>query len=191
MGAWRELLDNEEIETGDNDKCMSCGATEFDKYEHCTACGQNRDDYEGANQANVDAGRKGSRVAGVTKFINGLAGEIWVKAKFKNDGYATESLNRFNPETEKEEFNRQKILRFLAGHKEEKKILDLLKENPTGLPDIIMLKGDVISFCEVKANGSELSDNQKRVKQVLEENEFKFVIKKVKVSVEEVSEGTS
>ena len=105
--------------------------------------------------------------------IKGKATHMYARYKLKDEGYDVVDTIKTSLEGKcslNEELITKHILSKYEG--DGSKLISLLNNGLAGLPDIIGIKEGVISFFEVKANDSKLSDNQKEKIEFLKKNGF-------------------
>lgn len=118
--------------------------------------------------------------------------ECFIASKLRREGYVVRKLARQGVSKSVGYFKPcfvylndkglEDIFKIYTGDKEF--IIKLLKDNLVGLPDFICLKDNKISFVEVKTDQSGYQESQKEVFEILRNNGFEVITKRVRVKLE-------
>jgi hypothetical protein len=108
---------------------------------------------------------------------------MYARYSLKNQGLEAVNVKR-KTSSNRDELNEEWVNQLLASVGEKNKIIDIIKNNLTGIPDLICLKDNKISFVEVKSNSSPLKKEQKKVIQILQNNGYPTKIMRFFVNFE-------
>lgn len=126
-------------------------------------------------------GTKAARTLWSNRGIIGMIAERWVANTLRNEGYQVASVTYFDLDAGVHVVNYPAIASLLRHHEEKNTMLSLLQFESRGLPDLICLKGNDISFVEVKANKSYVKDEQQEVMERLENLGYPVEVRRVLV----------
>lgn len=110
---------------------------------------------------------KGRRTSWNNKTLRGCIGEMWFANKLRNDGYKVRKTLYYDYDKGNSIINEKGVENLLQNHPKRTDILIMLKSLGVGIPDLICLKNEIISFCEIKTNDSEIRDKQKKAMEVI------------------------
>lgn len=155
--------------------------------------GFSREPVEYKNPANVEAGKKGCRTMWSNQDIKGKIAEEWMRNKLRDEGFKVAETMRYDSDKEISILNVEGVEKLLSEYSDKKKIIEILKEVNSGLPDLICLKNNKVSFVEVKSNVSQIKPHQMNAINKLKEMSFTVSVRRVKVdfNAEEINENNS
>lgn len=113
--------------------------------------------------------------------FTGYVGEEYILRKLRNEGFL---VTRTQITCGIENIFNSKELRYLLSlYSKGNRLFALLEKNSIGLPDFICLKNNEVSFVEVKSNGAELNEQQKKIIELLKSKGYKVNIRRPKVKM--------
>jgi len=133
------------------------------------------DESETIPAGQLEALRKGRNTAFNNKRTRGYIGEMWYANELRKEGHTVVNTMKYDYLSGKSIFNKDGVKNLLSKLKNSQVIFDFLEKIPSGLPDLICLKNNNISFYEIKIGTSGLNEESKKPHQIEVANQLKEI----------------